>query len=1370
MALSPPDNNKGDYNFSRFAPVVWEDVESTNHKTINRSDMPFASTVEYKGYYKAEATGRHQFSLNGTEGITGYAWVSSAPRYSDHIVENDKAVKLTLQKSYGIKIPTKPYQTNSINWPWAQISGFSGYGYWPKSGYGTQGEFNNIYSGDNAPSTDCGYNQIAHQYLLPGDIRPYGIEYGEFQGEPAGPSWHGPEDPNFSAPCYPETYETPLVRIKSGLNDDYDEDVIPTTVGRTNQIFLDNSYKAEGAQNWATYEVVHTEEDHNYVWPKDVEFTQGTTRPERVQIRFYLKFSKDLEGEQPYTFEWKSRDGLKIWYALNNNDPRNLKKFPNDISGHNPCNFTAADTGNNDWLPGGGQDGFVGTINIRRNSGLLIHGYACGVPGDNTHGFSLLVRDPTGKVVFSSEDLVEDALTGLVGIDECGYNAYLDNDNRVADNRKTEFFKSDGWLGYSTDNEENSFFTADVLQGDETPRDPFTTRQYLWSNALTTTRDNRSVPGSVYLRQGDYYFVRAIVSNHLDQVSSFNFKVKSPTGKNTNVKFSGNGDPSMDTVVGGPAAGNGIAISQDKLCDSVLFQNGEAASDDTNFALITRLGVVLNLTALGVSSGEIGTEGQMERINDKNSENTASKIITLPTGIGNETVDITLTRLVRGGSEGWTDLNEDMISAVLKEYNRQLLAGLVLEFNDFRSAITSQAVIVWGTGGNYPYIYHAVSEIITSICTDTPIFVPDPPDDDTGNNSDNSDSDQIDLDITNVSGEGAVITSTAHDSCKTPDKFELLEDQYVKSQYQFTTEQFPNLDSRYYNKVKVQKDYGVVSPSKWSRPAKSGYGNYEISKISANKVNVRFEAGKVTAIPITVPDVFVPDEFNDRATNGGEYDCSYSFELSKNLFVTESGGGGSITGIKIVEAGQLLNSISPPSVSPYSTNNGENASFDVTLGSVGEVTNVNIVDGGQNYQVGDRFNVTRGAASFTQPTAGILEVTSISGASGGNQETGDNRPYLVVWVSATPGGTAIGDYQFGFERAPEDITPRCYATMSYNQFVADLKNSVSDRKFWGYVGNIYGARWFNVTTMKFSEVRALGNNLTEILENLPEAGTSAFVDMLSTNGYSCNQIKIKGTVTSPNCSTLVSDSGDTNNDVDDSFKSADDMRDFIGETDSGQVPDYVEILNTFYSLGSNDTLGPNIFTETFFWGSEGKNKRKIPWPHEGKVHSYKINARNDQIFKKIRHMFAQSGGSAGAIVSQTQSCIVIWYSATPGGEPLTSRDGQKQVFKFEQTEFSKDIYQRYSIDDPNTRDHYILIPFINKNYYINFAGVSLTTAQQCVTKFGNTINPNPRAPRKSELVEFSAGSIDNRSSLALIVISSPTMTSFEEYMQDIENE
>ncbi len=113
MALTPPNNNKGDYNTSPTGPVVWDQVQPTNNLTIDRNDMPFASTVEYKGYYKAEATGDHAFTLSGSTGITGYGWISSAPRSSDHIkTGGNTAVETTLNKSYGVIIPNKPSGAN----------------------------------------------------------------------------------------------------------------------------------------------------------------------------------------------------------------------------------------------------------------------------------------------------------------------------------------------------------------------------------------------------------------------------------------------------------------------------------------------------------------------------------------------------------------------------------------------------------------------------------------------------------------------------------------------------------------------------------------------------------------------------------------------------------------------------------------------------------------------------------------------------------------------------------------------------------------------------------------------------------------------------------------------------------------------------------------------------------------------------------------------------------------------------------------------------------------------------------------------------------------------------------------------------------
>ena len=53
MAIVPPNNNYGQFNTEPQAPVVWEEVQQTNNEIINRNEMPFTSTVEYTGYYKA---------------------------------------------------------------------------------------------------------------------------------------------------------------------------------------------------------------------------------------------------------------------------------------------------------------------------------------------------------------------------------------------------------------------------------------------------------------------------------------------------------------------------------------------------------------------------------------------------------------------------------------------------------------------------------------------------------------------------------------------------------------------------------------------------------------------------------------------------------------------------------------------------------------------------------------------------------------------------------------------------------------------------------------------------------------------------------------------------------------------------------------------------------------------------------------------------------------------------------------------------------------------------------------------------------------------------------------------------------------------
>ena len=190
MALTPPNDNKGDFNSSSFAPQVWTDVQNTNNEIIDRNDMPFTSTVEYKGYYKAQSTGNHKFQLTGSTNVTGYSWVSSAPRDSDHIkAGNIEPVTLTSSKSYGVIIPLK----RGNYWPWEDPSflgtSFPGYGYWPKSNYGNSTGWSNHYTGSNAPFTTCGYTgdqAPVHQYFLPGDIRNYADNYPRFEGKRGG--------------------------------------------------------------------------------------------------------------------------------------------------------------------------------------------------------------------------------------------------------------------------------------------------------------------------------------------------------------------------------------------------------------------------------------------------------------------------------------------------------------------------------------------------------------------------------------------------------------------------------------------------------------------------------------------------------------------------------------------------------------------------------------------------------------------------------------------------------------------------------------------------------------------------------------------------------------------------------------------------------------------------------------------------------------------------------------------------------------------------------------------------------------------------------------------------------------------------------
>ena len=765
----------------------------------------------------------------------------------------------------------------------------------------------------DAPNTRCGYtgNQAPdHETFIPGDIRTYGTNYPRFVGEKAGPGWQGPEDPNFTDPCWTGSASAgtprPLFRLENTFTDKFDSNKVPTDMGKTSQVFLDTSFKAEGTGNnedYARFQSVATDGDNVFVWPSRVSTIRVTGRgkrfPERVQLRFSLRINR----ADTYTFEWRSRDGLKIWYVNGANDAREFIKFPDD-SGSNPCNLDSTNTSNLGWRPGGGTidgtyAGFDGTLSLPANRIIQFHGYAVGREFSDTnqtineHGFSLVVRDSSGNKVWTTESLLEgSAGSGIIGIDECGYHALLDDGQRVDINRVSEFYKLDGFKGYSS----GEIFRADSQEGDNTARDPTTTRQYLWSNCTSKLREGTSVPGTVYLRQGDFYFIRTILSNDENRSANYRFTVTPPTGGIAqSVKFTGNGDPGSDTSVGGNTGGNGIPISVDVLCNSVLAPNGQAVGNDVNFALIESLGVVLNLNVLNVSDDEIGREGQAEQLPDGQTEDPGSKVIQFTDNNSNN-INITLSRLVRGGKDGLAPLTETERTAIFDTFDRQITNDQVLEYETFKSAITSQAVIPWGLvignqdpGGNYPYIYHSVGEVIESICTGVPIEVPTINNTiNTNNNSSNNNfssggtGDCLDINIDSaLVGSGASqITSACRDTCKTPDKFTRPESQYKK-----TSSDFTGMDSRYFNKVKLQNSYGVVAPSTWSAPAKSPYGDYDRSRLSANNSDsVKFNPGEVTAVPLFVPDVFVPDEFDINANDQGAFDCSYKFELSSNTF------------------------------------------------------------------------------------------------------------------------------------------------------------------------------------------------------------------------------------------------------------------------------------------------------------------------------------------------------------------------------------------------------------------------------------------------------------------------------------------------------
>lgn len=253
-----------------------------------------------------------------------------------------------------------------------------------------------------------------------------------------------------------------------------------------------------------------------------------------------------------------------------------------------------------------------------------------------------------------------------------------------------------------------------------------------------------------------------------------------------------------------------------------------------------------------------------------------------------------------------------------------------------------------------------------------------------------------------------------------------------------------------------------------------------------------------------------------------------------------------------------------------------------------------------------------------------------------------------------------------------------------------------------------------------------------------------------------------------------------------------------------QVPSHVRIMTQTWDLGSNDGLGtvrddPDYFgrglslTDDRYLGSgtydsgikfnRYAQKRKIEWPHKGYVQTYPIRLFNDVVHTTFSMSVVPAGGLSDDLANRKDAGVLYWWSRTPGGEPLVTAGGKKNVrYMYRVEQVNKSIYQRYSLKDPinskgdvliserafyNGQENGQVYPIITKTYYINFAGVDSTVAEQCALRWGNNENPNPRAPTASELVKFPATDISGRPNLSFICQVGTAWVDYDTYLRNV---
>lgn len=847
MSVKPPQFAHGlTGNDSAYAPEVWSDIQPSQNETISRNDMINTSTVEYKGYYKAQSTGFHRFQLTG--GADGFAWVSSANSSSDHIDIAEK-VDMVADTSFGIRIPARPAGANY--WAFQDTGGggvlggnFPGYGYWPLEGYGTSPKWGSYFNSKSQVT----YN---HGSFLPGDIRTYSTtsntSYGQCptycSGEPAGPGWNNPEDANWNDNDLTHPCESTWNNSGDCRNE-----------GRLAQIYLSEAYVAGGKKGeWENPQ----ENEPFMVWPIAQPMAQGALQnPERVQVYWKLKFKETGR----YKLRFTTKYGVKMWYNLTPNKDENNNGGAKSLRRLDPA------SGINPIVSGGGS--FTSEIfEMTSNQRLQLVGNATGnqATGEVGIGLEILDADDEDAVIWDTSRIVQDA-SALIGISECGYHALLDDADRIPENGISEFYKDDGWLGYEGGNPEGKF-NADIEVGDLDQRTERDTRQYLWENCTALLYDSQSRPGFVYLRADDFYFIRVVVTNQSSGTGQgFAFQVTDP-GSNSlqQVVFSGNGDPNADATVGGGVGGSGIPINKDALCNSVLYSNN-VPNTSTTFGLIRATRSVLNLSNLGVPEAMLGTEGQQESVPNRDPDVPAGDdgIDSYLVNVGGTSIKLAV--LLQGGENGIPAMTTEQKSAVRTVATNQLNQSLTLSYGEFRNAITSQAVINFGSSGNYTYLYHAVGEVIQSICDDN--FTLEAPE---VINKDNTTSlvtgtgDCVDLNIQGyIENSGYVsISSACVEDCKPYDQYEIPSNMQSGAassvQYMGTLPKYEQTESGdYYTQIlEFGNDYYAV--------------------------DVFFPIGKIMSWGFFVPDILPSlneeeyDERNTSAMNG-------KFDINSNTY------------------------------------------------------------------------------------------------------------------------------------------------------------------------------------------------------------------------------------------------------------------------------------------------------------------------------------------------------------------------------------------------------------------------------------------------------------------------------------------------------